>query len=190
MTTQPSHAWPATLPAPRRHRGPYRICLVCLGNICRSPMAEIVLRAELDRVRLSDAVQVDSAGTGDWHVGGGIDRRALAELARRGYDGTRHTARQFRPSWLAERDLVLALDRYNLADLRAAAGPDPAERGRIRLLRTFDPAAGQDAEVPDPYDGRTASFGNVLDMIEAAARGLAEALGAALAGAGGAQAGR
>jgi protein-tyrosine phosphatase len=178
MTSQPP-AWPA-IPPPRDPARPYRVCLVCLGNICRSPMAEAVIRAELDRAGLDGAVEVDSAGTGDWHVGSRMDRRARAELARRGFDGAPHRARQFLRSWLADRDLVLAMDRANLADLRRMAGP--AERDRIMLLRSFDRSAGQDAEVPDPYYGEGVSFATVLDMIEAAARGLAGALGAALAG--------
>jgi low molecular weight protein-tyrosine phosphatase len=181
MTTLPP-AWPDTLPPPRDPGGPYRILLVCLGNICRSPMAEAVLRAELDRAGLGGAVTVDSAGTGDWHVGGRMDSRARDELGRRGYDGARHRARQIRPSWLAQRDLVLAMDESNLTDLSRMAGARPAERDRIRLLRSFDPRSGPDAEVPDPYDGTSASFGAVLDFIEAAAGGLAELLGAALAG--------
>ena len=156
--------------------------LVCLGNICRSPMAEAVLRAELDRAGLGRAVTVDSAGTGDWHVGSRMDRRARAELASRGYDGAPHRARQVEPSWLKQRDLVLAMDRHNLADLRRMAGDDPDERARIRLLRSFDPGSDPDAEVPDPYDGKTASFGMVLDLIQAAARGLTAQLGQAPAG--------
>jgi protein-tyrosine phosphatase len=143
-------------------------------------MAEVVLRAQLAAAGLQDRVIVDSAGTGDWHVGGGMDRRARAELARRGYDGAAHRARQVAPSWLAERDLVLAMDQQNAADLRRMAGGGPAERDRVRLLRSFDPRSGPGAEVPDPYYGEGASFGLVLDLIEAAAAGLAEALGAAL----------
>ena len=180
--TLPPPAWPDTLPPPRDPGRPYRIILVCLGNICRSPMAEAVLRAELDRAGLSQAVTVDSAGTGDWQVGKRMDRRARAELARRSYDGAPHRARQVEPAWLARRDLVLAMDRHNLADLRRMAGDDPAERARIRLLRSFDPRSGPGAEVPDPYDSKTASFGMVLDLIQAAARGLAGQLGQALPG--------
>src|SRR5450755_2384600 len=89
-----------TAPSPRNPFGKYRVCLVCLGNICRSPMAEVVVRAELERAGLAGKVEVDSAGTGDWHVGGPMDRRARAELARRGYDGTSHRARQIDASWL------------------------------------------------------------------------------------------
>ena len=167
----------ATLPPPLDPAGPYRICLVCLGNICRSPMAEAVLRAELDRAGLADAVEVDSAGTGDWHVGGRMDARARAELADRGLDGTQHRARQFQRSWLARRDLVLAMDASNFADLRDLG----VEPGRLRMLRSFDPSSDRDAEVPDPYYGEGASFALALDQIEAAARGLTAALHAALA---------
>jgi protein-tyrosine phosphatase len=169
--------WPATVPPPRNHGGPYRICLVCMGNICRSPMAEVVLAAELGRAGLGEAVEVDSAGTGDWHVGSKMDRRARAELARRGFDGDRHRARQFRSSWLADRDLVLAMDWYNLTDLRMMG----AEHGRLWLLRSFDPASASDAEVPDPYNGEDASFGEALDLIEAATHGLTQQLAAVLA---------
>src|SRR2546423_4745135 len=96
----------AELPSPREPGSPYRICLVCLGNICRSPMAETILRAELDSAGLDGKVVVDSAGTGDWHIGDAMDPDARAALARRGYDGSPHRARQFEPSWLAGRDLV------------------------------------------------------------------------------------
>ncbi|MGH3159813.1 MAG: low molecular weight protein-tyrosine-phosphatase [Streptosporangiaceae bacterium] len=165
------------LPPPREPGTSYRVCLVCLGNICRSPMAEAVLRTELGRAGLGDAVEVDSAGTGDWHVGSRMDARARAELADRGFDGTQHRARQFQPAWLARRDLVLAMDASNLADLRRMG----AEPGRLRMLRSFDPASGHDAEVPDPYYGEDASFALALDQIEAAARGLTATLRAALA---------
>ena len=203
--TSPPPAWPDTLPPPRDPAGPYRICLVCLGNICRSPMAEAALRAALDRAGLTGAVTVDSAGTGDWHIGHRMDARARAELGRRGYDGAAHRARQFAPSWLAERDLVVAMDRQNLADLRRMADyaetdraetsdgattsrtrdgqdSDHAARDRVRLLRSFDPGSDPGDEVPDPYYGEGASFGTVLDLVEAAAAGLASALAVALAG--------
>ena len=173
MTTPPP-AGAATLPPPREAAGPYRVCLVCLGNICRSPMAEAVLRAELDRVGLQSAVVVDSAGTGDWHAGGRMDPRARAELARRGYDGASHVARQILPDWLAGRDLILAMDGQNLAALRRMARP--ADSDRVRLFRSFDCDSPRDAEVPDPYYGDGDSFGTVLDFIEAAARGLARAI--------------
>ena len=104
----------AELPSPREPGAPYRVCLVCLGNICRSPMAETVLRAELAAAGLAGetagAVVVDSAGTGDWHVGEMMDPDARKALAGRGHDGSGHRARQFEPSWLSRYDLSLAMD--------------------------------------------------------------------------------
>ena len=164
------------LPASRQPSGPYRVCLVCLGNICRSPMAEVVLRTELQRAGLADRVEVDSAGTGDWHIGEAMHGPALAELTRRGYDGSGHRARQIQPSWLARYDLVLAMDRSNLSDLRRM-DPEAFAAGRVRLLRSFDPglAAGdahRDA-VPDPYGGDPEDFELAFDLVQEAARGLA-----------------
>src|ERR1700752_4600551 len=99
---QPSTPAPlaAPLPPPREPGAPYRVCLVCLGNICRSPMAEIVLRAELAAAGLGGAVTVDSAGTGAWPRGEPMDPGARAALARCGYDGSSHRARQILASWL------------------------------------------------------------------------------------------
>ena len=187
------------LPSPRDPLGSYRVCLVCLGNICRSPMAEVVLTDELARAGLAGQVQVDSAGTGDWHIGGPMDAGAAAELARRGYDGSAHRARLFDPAWFPGRDLVLAMDRRNLAQLRQMA-PD-AESGGARLLlfRSFDPVLANpglanpvlaggalagadpyDGEVPDPYGGAAEDYALALDLVQAAARGLAAALAAFL----------
>ena len=154
---------------------PYRICLVCMGNICRSPMAEAVLRAELDDAGLTGAVAVDSAGTGGWHIGDPMDPRARAALAERGYDGSGHRARRFDPDWFAERDLILAMDEDNLADLRAMT-PDPETAARIRLFRSYDPTANDDATVPDPYYGGEDGFAYVLDLIESAAKALVATL--------------
>ena len=96
---------------------PYRVCFVCTGNICRSPMAEWVLRARIAEAGLSDVVEVDSAGTGDWHVGDDADPRTVRVLARHGYP-SRHVARQFQPADLLRRDLVIALDHGHLRTLR------------------------------------------------------------------------
>ena len=172
-----------TAPAPRHASGPYRVCLVCLGNICRSPTAEVVLRAEIDRAGLSGNVEVDSAGTGDWHLGGPMDPGARAERPRRGYDGSRHRARQFKPSWLERYDLVAAMDAGNLERLRRMA-PDAESAQRIALFLSFDPAraGGQDLEVPDPYNGGPEGFELVFDLVQAAARGLADQLAVLLAG--------
>ena len=169
------------LPAPRQPFGIYKICLVCLGNICRSPMAEIVLRDELARSGLAGIVSVESAGTGDWHVGERMYGAAQQELARRGYDGSGHRARQIQPSWLASYDLVVAMDRANLATLRQM---DPAAQaeGRIGLLRSFDPAlTGSDphhGDVPDPYGGSAGDFELAFDLVRDGARGLAAQLAA------------
>src|SRR5450432_3735004 len=122
----PDHALaPEPPPAPRNPSGSYRVSLVCLGNICRSPTAEVVLREELAQASLGGKVEVDSSGTGNWHVGGPMDSGARAELAARGYDGSAHRARQFDRSWFGAYDLVIAMDRRNLADLRRMA-PDQA----------------------------------------------------------------
>jgi protein-tyrosine phosphatase len=156
----------AELPSPREPGAPYRVCLVCLGNICRSPMAETALRAELAAAGLDGAVVVDSAGTGDWHVGDRMDPGARAALARRGRDGSAHRARQFEPSWLAERDLILAMDARNLADLRRMARGEDADR--IRLFGEVGGLAGI-RDIPDPWGGGPEEFGHVLDLLGTAA---------------------
>jgi protein-tyrosine phosphatase len=156
----------AELPSPREPGAPYRVCLVCLGNICRSPMAETVLRARLAAAGLNGAVVVDSAGTGDWHVGDAMDPAARAALASRGHDGSAHRARQFQPSWLPRRDLILAMDARNLADLRRMArGTDT---GRIRLFSEVG-GLSETRDIPDPWGGGPDEFGHVLDLLGAAA---------------------
>ncbi|HSK54065.1 MAG TPA: low molecular weight protein-tyrosine-phosphatase [Jiangellales bacterium] len=152
---------------------PFRVVLVCLGNICRSPMAEAVLRDRVAAAGLAGRVTVESAGTADYHVGSGADSRALAALEARGYDGSEHRARQFRRDWFTRADLVLALDDDNLAAL-VALDPEAAARGELRLLRSYDPHAVRegDLEVPDPYYGGPDGFRHVLDLVERAADGL------------------
>jgi protein-tyrosine phosphatase len=162
-------------PAPREPFITYRVCLVCLGNICRSPIAEVVLKEELARAGLAGTVEVDSAGTGDWHVGERMYGPARAELERHGYDGSRHRARQIQEEWLAGYDLVLAMDQANLADLREMA-PDSGTAARVRLLRSFDPALTAadpyDGAVPDPYGGPTEGYTLAFGLVLAAAKGL------------------
>ena len=148
---------------------PLRVTAVCSGNICRSPIAEVVLSAHLERLGLGHAVTVDSAGIGAWHVGGAADRRALAALRRHGYDGSAHRAAQITRSWIEADDapdLLLAMDAGHLRDLRRLA-PDT----EVRRIREFDPGA-HDLDVPDPYYGDDAGFEEVLAMIEAAAPGV------------------
>jgi protein-tyrosine phosphatase len=151
-------------PPPPRTPGRYRVALVCLGNICRSPVADVVLNARVADAGLSGAVDVISAGTGDWHVGEPMDRRSAATLTASGYDASRHRAQQVARHWLDECDLVLAMDRANLADLRALAGRG-TDADRLRLFRDFDPAA-PGADVPDPYYGGPDGFEAVLAMVE------------------------
>jgi protein-tyrosine phosphatase len=165
------------LPAPT---GPtYRMCFVCSGNICRSPIAAVVMRRLVDEAGLADAIEVDSAGTGEWHAGEGADPRAVAVLRGSGYDGSAHRARGFEVGWLDDRDLVLALDRGHLRDLRALARTDE-QRQRVRLLRSFDADAPDGAEVADPYFGGERDFAEVLDQVERACRGLLDAVSRAL----------
>ena len=156
----------AELPSPREPGAPYRVCLVCLGNICRSPMAETVLRAELAAAGLDGAVVVDSAGTGDWHVGDAMDPGARSALASRGHDGSAHRARQFQPSWLSRYDLILAMDTRNLVDLRRMARGE--DRDRIRLFGASG-GLGQSSDIPDPWGGGPDEFGHVLDLLGTAA---------------------
>jgi protein-tyrosine phosphatase len=147
-----------------------KLLFVCMGNICRSPTAEGVMRHLLREEGLEDEIQIDSAGTGGWHAGNPPDRRATAAARARGIS-LEGAARQVRPSDFEDYDLLLAADRENLADLRAVA-PDDEARAKVRLLRSFDPAAHGDLDVPDPYYGGPDGFEKVLDLVEAACRGL------------------
>jgi protein-tyrosine phosphatase len=130
-------------------------------------MAETVLRAALAEAGLAEAVTLDSSGTGDWHVGQQMYPQARKALARRGYDGSAHRARQFRASWLPDRDLVLAMDADNLATLRRMGGPQ--DRDRIRLFGEVGGLNEAGGEIPDPYGGNEADFAYVLDLLGAAA---------------------
>jgi protein-tyrosine phosphatase len=147
-----------------------RISFVCLGNICRSPTAEAVMRHLVKQAGLEDQVFIDSAGTGDWHVGEARDRRSSEVGRRRGMPLT-GCARQFRPPDFERFDYVLAMDRANLRVLRQLAR-DPEEHARLHLFRSFDPTAPMDAEVPDPYYGGPQGFDEVLDICERGCRGL------------------
>ncbi|MFE0347151.1 low molecular weight protein-tyrosine-phosphatase [Streptomyces griseoluteus] len=148
----------------------YRVCFVCTGNICRSPMAESVFRARVVEAGLDGLVEADSAGTGGWHEGDAADPRAVSVLDEHGY-GTEHTARQFQPSWFGRLDLVIALDTGHLKALRRLA-PTEEDARKVRLLRSYDPSAGADLDVPDPYYGGRDGFEECLEMVEAASAGL------------------
>lgn len=148
---------------------PRRVALVCLGNICRSPMADVVLEHQLAEAGVDD-VEVSSSGTGDWHVGQPMDERAAATLTAAGYDATRHRARTFTADWFDEQDLILVMDSSNRADVLALATSDE-HRTKVRMYRSFDPEADTpDAEVPDPWYGGPEGFDEVLAMVERTSR--------------------
>lgn len=184
---------------------PFRVCFVCTGNICRSPMAEAVFRAHVEEAGLGGLVEVDSAGTGGWHEGDAADPRTVSVLRAHGYESG-HAARQFRADWFARLDLVIALDAGHERALRLLA-PSPGAAAKVRLLRGYDPGAvGRDVpavpdravpdldvpgrgipdldvpdlDVPDPYYGGMDGFEACLDMIEAASPGLLDTVRAAL----------
>lgn len=150
-------------PSDRSDR-PVRILFVCLGNICRSPLAEGVFRHLISENGLHGRYEADSAGTGAWHVGDPPDRRS-AEVARRNGISLEGRARQVGAEDFGEFDLLVAMDRENLRSLErlreAAGGGAP-----VRLLREFDPEAGDDLEVPDPYYGGADGFDRVFEMVD------------------------
>ena len=157
-----------------------KILFVCLGNICRSPIGESVLRAKLADAGLGGRVLVDSAGTGDWHLGHGADPRSIAVLDAHGYEHN-HVARQITPRWMVDIDLLLAMDESNYANLEtmvAHSGLKP----ELRMMRAFDPALSNvpephpELDVPDPYYGGPDGFVDVLRMIERASEGLIASL--------------
>lgn len=157
----------APLPEPR-NPGNYRIGVVCLGNICRSPTAQVVLESLLDKAGLDGAVEVASCGTGTWHLGEAMDDRAAATLTAAGYDASAHRARKFDDGWLDDHDLVLAMDRQNLADIGGRTA-------RVALFRDFDPV-DTGADVPDPYYGGLGGYEEVLRMVERTGTAIVAAL--------------
>jgi protein-tyrosine phosphatase len=152
-----------------------RILFVCMGNICRSPTAEAVMRTLVTDAGLEDRIEIDSAGTGGWHAGDPPDSRSVAAAARRGIT-VEGAARQVRRSDFEDFDVLAALDASNADALRRIA-PDRSAAAKVRLLREFDPAAGADLDVPDPYYGGETGFDHVLDLVVAACRGLLDELG-------------
>lgn len=153
----------------------FRVVAVCLGNICRSPIAEAVLAKYFDDAGMGEDVTVESAGTAGYHVGQDADRRTRSALARAGYR-LNHSARQYNEAEFGDADLILGMDLSNIADLLATSTATTASR--IRALRSFDPelagAAENDLrlEVPDPYYGDARDFDLVIEMVEAAAPGV------------------
>jgi len=149
----------------------FRVCFVCTGNICRSPMAEAVFRRLITESGLAGRVEVSSAAPGDWHVGEPADVRTLEALRRRGYDASAHRARQFDPAWLADLDLVIVFDRGQERILRDWAARHE-HRGTVQLLTSFDPDSGGVPDIPDPYYSDAALFDSVLTTIERASGAL------------------
>ena len=168
------------LPTRRAADAPYHTAVVCLGNICRSPMAEVVLTEKIRRASLAEQALVVSAGTGDWHVGNPMDRRAAAALTAKGYDASKHRASEFDPAWFEECDLILAMDESNFADIAALRSGDTS---RLRMFRDFDPRVddGADRDVPDPYYGGDDGFDTVLAMVQRTAAAIVPALQAEVA---------
>jgi protein-tyrosine phosphatase len=154
------------------------VLMVCLGNICRSPMAKGVLLHLARARRVDHRLDVDSCGTGSWHVGGPADPRTLAVMAAKNIP-LAHVARQFSPGDLDRFDWILAMDRANVRALVRKGAP----RERVRMLRAFDPAlarADEPAlEVPDPYYGGPEGFEHMHAMITAACDGFLDHLAAA-----------
>ncbi len=150
------------------------VSFVCMGNICRSPTAEAIMRHLVREAGLQGSIEVDSAGTGAWHVGEERDRRSRTMAHRRGMP-IEGCARQFEREDFQRFDLVLALDQDNARDLRQLAPNDEA-RSKVYLLREFDPSAGKNAEVPDPYYGGPDGFEHVFDVCLSACHGLLDHL--------------
>lgn len=165
----------------RADERPTRVLFVCLGNICRSPTAEGVMRALVSDAGMQDSIQLESAGTGAWHVGSPPDPRASEAASARGVELEGH-ARQVRREDFEMFDLLLAMDRENVRELRRQAQGDE-ERAKVRLLREFDPAsAGSgDLDVPDPYYGAEGGFDEVFELVHAACAGLLEQIRTGLA---------
>lgn len=158
---------------------------MCTGNICRSPMGDVVLRRlaadrELaDGTVLADRLEVSSAGTGGWHEGEAMDPRARTALERRGYVDHGHRAQPFDTAWLPGTELVVCMDRghrQTLASRARAAAGDYRYEERLVLMRSFGPRSGGDPDVPDPYYGDDADFDHCLDLVEAGCRGLCDHL--------------
>ncbi|TNF03147.1 MAG: low molecular weight phosphotyrosine protein phosphatase [Gammaproteobacteria bacterium] len=147
---------------------PIRVLFVCLGNICRSPTAHGIFEKMVRESGLEEQILIDSAGTGDWHIGRPPDRRASAAALDRGHDLSHLRARQVRPEDFRDFDYILAMDEQNLWDLKALALPD--FDGHLGLFLDFGHSGLK--EVPDPYYGGEENFAQVLDLVEDAASGL------------------
>ena len=146
------------------------VLFVCLGNICRSPLAEAVFRDEVEKAGLGDRFEVDSAGTSDYHIGELPDERTIRTAAARGVR-VDHASRQIEGADFERFDYILAMDTNNLRRVERLAEGAPG-KAVVALLREFDDAAHSGAEVPDPYFGGEFEFDDVHDLVERACRGL------------------
>ncbi|HRR07347.1 MAG TPA: low molecular weight protein-tyrosine-phosphatase [Rhodothermales bacterium] len=146
---------------------PYRIVFICLGNICRSPLAEGVFRHLVREAGLEERFEIASAGTGGWHVGEPPDRRMIKTAAQHGVDLSKQRAQQFKASFIDQYDLILGMDRSNVENMLLIAGAGDeldADIQKVRLFRDFDPHPGN-GEVPDPYYGGQKGFDEVYEMV-------------------------
>lgn len=167
---------PPRLPPPRDpDDSTYSIALVCLGNICRSPIAHVVLERKLSDVAAARRVVIESSGTGDWHIGEPMDQRAADTLTAAGYDSSRHRARQVDSDLFARNDAILVMDESNLRDVRALASRND-DGDRVLMFRAFDPLVGDDLDLPDPWYGGQPGFDDVLAIVERTTDALVVAL--------------
>ena len=154
------------------------VLFVCLGNICRSPTAHGVFQNLVNKAGLADAIYIDSCGTGDWHIGHAPDERATQKAAQYGYDLSSLRARQLCANDFSQFNVLLAMDKANLRDMRALS--PTSFQGKLELFLSYDRAADKSAaavdEVPDPYYGGEQGFDEVVQLTERAARGLLEEL--------------
>jgi protein-tyrosine phosphatase len=159
----------------------FRVTTICLGNICRSPMAEIILRDRLAGTEIEHLVTVDSAGTGDWHIGYPADPRARETLLANGYPLHDHTSRQINESWIPNIHLALVMDSMNYVDMQRMIDSSGVQT-ELRMYRSFDPDLGHlvepdpELDVPDPYYGGDTGFRDVLDLLERSADGIVQDL--------------
>ena len=153
---------------------PIRVLMVCLGNICRSPTAEVVFRATLEKHNLAEHFYIDSAGTGSWHIGNPPDRRSMQAALNRNYDMSALRARQIVPDDMAKFDYVYAMDRQNLADIKELAASEHVDKLSLFLAH----GNSEYDEVPDPYYSGADGFELVLDLIEDASAQLVSNLAA------------
>lgn len=164
--TEPASAHTATPGGGQQRR--LHVVFVCTGNICRSPMGDVILQSKVEDAGLQDKVKVTSCGLGGWHVGEGADRRAIEELRAAGYDGSRHRAAQISEAD-KEADLIIAMDEGHQRELLRSG----FDAHKVRLMKSFDPnAIGHNVE--DPYYGPAVGFTTTREEIEAGMPGIME----------------